>query len=166
MRGKDVVSVLMNKAYTAIFEAVGATKHFGPRSKHANPVGVQTTQYPIFVLQLQCEAKEYDLLLEPDKTVASYARERALRECLAALCHKMLNHYIPDFPATREFVEEIFETTSTPGVEVEAEAGSGQSLSLSLEAVGPLMRRKEKGLSTTATRPPPWALQRMRACRP
>jgi DNA mismatch repair protein MLH3 len=109
MRGQDIVSTSINTAYTSIFSTVGATKGGGPAAKHANPLGIQTVQFPIFVLQLVCDPHEYDILLEPDKTKVAYRTEEKLRACLKALVLTLLQQYMPDFPAPSSFLATIFD---------------------------------------------------------
>ena len=112
------------------FQAIGATKHAGPRRRHANPVGPQTTQHPIFVLQLQCGTEEYDLLLEPDKTIASFANERLLRQCLAALVLTMLDNYVR-ISQIRDLVKRVFEAPNTAiGDSIASPYGRGLDVTL------------------------------------
>jgi DNA mismatch repair ATPase MutL len=75
MRGKDFASQTIQKLFSEYMRSVSgySINARGPNPKHAM-TGAHATHYPTYILQLLCHepAKEYDLLAEPDKTVAIF----------------------------------------------------------------------------------------------
>jgi DNA mismatch repair ATPase MutL len=92
MKSLDIVTTHINNVYRRLFQILQQQK--GPNAKHANLSGrgKQQNMYPCFILQLRCYVKKsesvdndnntcmaqhssaqiYDLLCEPDKTVAVF----------------------------------------------------------------------------------------------
>ena len=99
MRGTEIIASMVDKVYVT---ALTSQKSGGPASKHHAPKSAQVQSHPCFVLQLTCPPDSYDVLCEPDKTMAVFSNPRLVKLCVKKLLLLMFGEYRPDLEAAVE----------------------------------------------------------------
>jgi DNA mismatch repair ATPase MutL len=87
---------MVDKVYVT---ALTSQKSGGPASKHHAPKSAQVQSHPCFVLQLTCPPDSYDVLCEPDKTIAVFSNPHLVKLCVKKLLLLMFGEYRPDLEA-------------------------------------------------------------------
>jgi DNA mismatch repair ATPase MutL len=99
MRGTEIIASMVDKVYVT---ALTSQKSGGPASKHHAPKSAQVQSHPCFVLQLTCPPDSYDVLCEPDKTMAVFSNPHLVKLCVKKLLLLMFGEYRPDLEAAVE----------------------------------------------------------------
>ena len=97
MRGTELIASMVDKVYVT---ALTSQKSGGPASKHHAPKSAQLQSHPCFVLQLTCPPQSYDVLCEPDKTMAVFSNPNLVKLCVKKLLLLMFEEFRPDLAAT------------------------------------------------------------------
>ena len=97
MRGTELIASMVDKVYVT---ALTSQKSGGPASKHHAPKSAQLQSHPCFVLQLTCPPQSYDVLCEPDKTMAVFSNPHLVKQCVKKLLLLMFEEFRPDLAAT------------------------------------------------------------------
>jgi len=100
MRGKDCVTTYLNLRYPRLVSTYTGMLGGGmlPRvsSSTANDDrdrSIDRNRYPCFALQVTCDPAEYDIVLEPDRSLALFKNEQLLMRCIETMLVGMIEQH-------------------------------------------------------------------------
>jgi len=90
MKNTEFLSSVIDGAYVSAFST---NKSGGPEAKHYEPTGYKAANHPCFILQLFCPEKEYDVLVDPDKSTVVFRDPSRVKQIIKKIVLDMFRRF-------------------------------------------------------------------------